>query len=72
MRKTACTMLLSVALAGCAGDNTAPVPPKSATIKVIGFNDFHGALNPTGTAHQPHRTSRQQRHQPRLGGLHRR
>lgn len=64
MRKIACTMLLSVALAGCGSDNnsetTAPVavtpttpPPSTATIKVIGFNDFHGALNTTGTTTLP-------------------
>lgn len=63
MRKIACTMLLSVALAGCGGDNATtadpiatiptPPPPKTGTVKVIGFNDFHGALNTTGTANLP-------------------
>lgn len=67
MRKIACTMLLSVALAGvmtaCSDDDAGtpavavtsptPAPPKTATIKLIGFNDFHGALNTTGTANLP-------------------
>lgn len=57
MRQLALPILLSLALCACSNDNNSPTStpevPKTASIKVIGFNDFHGALNTTGTANLP-------------------
>lgn len=52
IRPWALALALAAGLAGCAqvGQTTAPAPASPATVdvKLIGFNDFHGRLEPPG------------------------
>jgi 5'-nucleotidase len=60
MRALLLAAITALALSACdsdddTADTTTPPPtvPAQATVKLIGFNDFHGTLNPPGTTSVP-------------------
>ena len=65
----ASTLVLAASLVACNSDDDAVVPPPSAppfTVKIIGFNDYHGNLQSPGTFGQ--NTSVPVANRPPVGG----